>query len=83
LDINTLLNNKPDALTLSSSEALTHLREMINDADQRYILAVPLFVPHVRIAEKAQTQGWQKVIQTAGGDDGVVSGLVAWAESTI
>jgi uroporphyrinogen-III synthase len=83
LDINTLLNNKPDALTLSSSEALTHLREMINDADQRYILAVPLFVPHVRIAEKAQTQGWQKVIQTAGGDDGVVSGLVAWAEATI
>jgi uroporphyrinogen-III synthase len=83
LDIATLLSRKPDAITISSSEALTYLRDVLNEAEQRHILAVPLFVPHSRIAEKAQKLGWQKVIQTASGDDGVVSGLVAWAEATI
>jgi uroporphyrinogen-III synthase len=83
LDIATLLLRKPDAITVSSSEALTYLRDMLNEADQRHILAVPLFVPHARIAEKAQILGWQNVIQTASGDDGVVSGLVAWAKATI
>jgi len=36
---------------------------------------------HARIAAAAQQQGWQKVIQTTGGDDGVVSSLVAWAKA--
>jgi uroporphyrinogen-III synthase len=83
LDLNTLLIGKPDAITISSSEALANLRDLIVDIEQSYILAVPLFVPHARIAEKAHQQGWRKVIQTPGGDDGVVSGLVAWAEATI
>jgi uroporphyrinogen-III synthase len=78
LDIKTLLGSKPDAITLSSSEALTYLQELLEESDQRHILAVPLFVPHPRIAEKAQKKGWLNVIQTASGDDGVVSGLVAW-----
>ncbi len=83
VDISTLLLSKPDAITISSSEALAYLRDMLNDADQRHILAVPLFVPHARIAEKAHIQGWHNVIQTASGDDGVVSGLVAWAQEAI
>jgi uroporphyrinogen-III synthase len=83
LDVTTLVLGKPDAITISSSEALTYLKDMLNEADQRHILAVPLFVPHARIAEKAKNQGWQNVIQTESGDDGVVSGLVAWAKATI
>jgi uroporphyrinogen-III synthase len=83
LDIATLRLSQPDAITISSSEALTYLRDMLNEADQRHILAVPLFVPHARIAGKAQKLAWQNVIQTASGDDGVVSSLVAWAEATI
>jgi len=83
LDISTLLASRPDAITISSSEALSYLGDHLNDADHRHILAVPLFVPHARIAEKAQQQGWLKVVQTASGDDGVVSSLVAWVDATI
>jgi len=83
LDIRALLSHRFDAITLSSSEALVYLREMLDEAFRKQILSVPLFVPHKRIAEKAQKLGWQKVIQTASGDDGVVSGLVAWAEATV
>lgn len=82
-DIRTLLAQPLDAITLSSSEALAYLFEMFDDADRKQLLSVPLFVPHPRIAEKAHQQGWQKVIQTAGGDDGVMSGLVAWVEATV
>jgi uroporphyrinogen-III synthase len=82
-DIRSLLTYKLDAITLSSSEALVYLWEMFDDAGRKQISSVPLFVPHPRIADKAHNQGWQKVIQTAGGDDGIVLGLVAWAEATV
>lgn len=70
----------PDALTVSSSEALTHLWEMLSESERRKIASIPLFVPHQRIANVAQQQGWQQVVQTPSGDDGVVSSLLAWAK---
>jgi uroporphyrinogen-III synthase len=82
-DIATLLAVQVDAITLSSSEALAYLWEMLDETERKHISTVPLFVPHARIAEKAHQQGWQKVIQTEGGDDGVLSGLVAWSKATI
>jgi len=78
-----LLQDKFDAITLSSSEALGYLWDMLDEAGRRQVAVVPLFVPHARIAEKAKQLGWQKIIPTAGGDDGVVSGLVAWSKATI
>src|SRR5487761_2763092 len=60
-----LLAHRLDAITLSSSEALSYLWEMLDETVRKQILSVPLFVPHPRIAEKAQKQGWQKVFQTA------------------
>jgi uroporphyrinogen-III synthase len=80
-DIAALLSHRLDAITLSSSEALVNLWEMFDDTGRDRILSVPLFVPHPRIAAKAHLQGWKKVIQTTGGDDGVISGLVAWVEA--
>lgn len=78
-DVAMLLHGQVDALTLSSSEALTYLWDMLDTEGRKHLAALPLFVPHARIAALAQQQGWKKIIQTAGGDDGVVSGLLAWS----
>ena len=81
-NIGILLTHKLDAITVSSSEALEYFWDMLDETGRRQISSVPLFVPHARIAEKATLQGWLNVIQTQGGDDGVVSGLVAWSTAT-
>ncbi|KAF0205709.1 MAG: uroporphyrinogen-III [Gallionellaceae bacterium] len=80
-NIGVLLNSRADAITLSSSEALAHLWEMFDEAGKKQIADVTLFVPHARIAAAAEQQGWRKVVQTTSGDDGVVSGLVAWSKA--
>lgn len=79
LDVEELLDAGPDALTLTSSEALEYLWEMADDASRVKLAALPLFAPHQRIAEAARSLGWRKAIATAGGDDGLMAGLQAWA----
>ncbi len=76
-----LLTCKPDAITISSSEALGYLWDMLDDSGRKQVLSMALFVPHSRIADKARQQGWQEVIQTEGGDDGILSGLVTWSKA--
>lgn len=66
----------PEVLTVTSSEALGHLREMMGrDAA---LLTMPLFVPHSRIAELAAQLGWREVILTDAGDAGLLVSLLAW-----
>jgi uroporphyrinogen-III synthase len=79
-DTAALFSANPDAVTVTSSEALGYLWDMLDDAARTRLAAVPLFAPHTRIAEAAQRLGWRNVRITAGGDDGLFSGLVAWAE---
>jgi uroporphyrinogen-III synthase len=79
MDIRGLLGANPDALTVTSSEALNNLWEAADDHDRRMLGALPLFVPHQRIAETARALGWRAVIQTSGGDEGLLNGLIAWA----
>ena len=79
LDVAALLNDAPDAITMTSSEALDHLGHMLDDKARAALHDRPLFVPHRRIAELAHRQGWRQVLLTGAGDDGLVSGLVAWA----
>jgi len=78
-DAGALLAANPHAITITSSEALGYLWDMLDESGRARITAVPLFVPHARIAEAAQRLGWCNVIPTAGGDDGLFSGLVACA----
>jgi len=78
-DAGALLAADPHAITVTSSEALGYLWDMLDEPGRTRLAAVPLFVPHARIAEAAQRLGWRNVIPTAGGDDGLFSGLVAWA----
>ncbi len=75
-----LLAAAPDAITVTSSEALGYLWHMLDGQERKILRGTPLFVPHARIAELAHQQGWQQVLSTASGDDGLLAGLVAWAE---
>lgn len=79
-DAAALLADAPDAITVTSSEALGYLWDMLGEADRTGFAATPLFVPHVRIAELARRLGWQQVRLTEAGDDGLLSALTAWAK---
>lgn len=79
LDLAALYAAQPDALTVTSSEALTHLWQMLDNSDKSILSSLPLFVPHPRIATLAHEQGWQKIFTTASGDDGLLAALVAWS----
>jgi uroporphyrinogen-III synthase len=81
VDAGALLNAAPHAITVTSSEALSYLWEMLEEAGRTRLAAVPLFVPHERIAQAARQQGWQQVTVTESGDDGMMSGLIAWANT--
>lgn len=77
-DTGTLLDAAPDAITVTSSEALVYLWQMLGDAQCARVCGIPLFVPHKRIAELAHQQGWLSVQLTDAGDDGLLSALIAW-----
>ena len=81
LDSGVLLAAGPDAITVTSSEALSHLWEMLDEPGRTRFAGMPLFVPHERIANAARRQGWQQVVVTESGDDGLLSGLIAWAHT--
>jgi uroporphyrinogen-III synthase len=67
-----------DAITVSSSEGLRYLVDLL-DADGRAALATtPVFVPHQRIADNAAALGLNRVILTGPADDGIVAGLCAY-----
>lgn len=82
-DARTLLDVQ--AITVTSSEAQTHLSQMLQEADltgeerSRILGVTPLFVLHARIAELARKLGWLDVRVTGGGDDGLLGGLLAWS----
>jgi len=78
-DAGALLSAVPDAITVTSSEALGYLWQMLNGSARAALGDTPLFVPHARIAELAREQGWLQVQLTASGDDGLLSALITWA----
>lgn len=78
-DTGALFASSPHAITVTSSEALGYLWNMVDESGRTQLSSVPLFVPHARVAEAAQRLGWRNVTTTAGGDDGIFSGLIAWA----
>ena len=78
-DVSVLLNAAPDAITVTSSEALAYLWQMLEVHGQTALADTPLFVPHERIAGLARQQGWQQVKLTGSGDDGLLAALIEWA----
>ena len=67
-----------DALTVSSSEGLRYLVDLLDPEGRAYLAATPLFVPHARIADNARALGLHQVVLTAGADAGLLAGLHAY-----
>ena len=67
-----------DAVTVTSSEGLRNLFEMVGEPGREPLQRTPLFVPHPRIAEAAHGLGVRTVIVTGPGDDGLLTGLNAY-----
>jgi uroporphyrinogen-III synthase len=80
-DAASLLAAAPDAITVTSSEALGHLWDRLEQPARIRLAATPLFVPHARIAGLARQQGWQHVAVAESGDDGMMAALIAWAHT--
>lgn len=75
-----LLQAQPDAITVTSSEALGYLWQMLDTEALSVLRDTPLFVPHPRIAELARSQGWTEVHLTGAGDEGLISALLSRVE---
>jgi uroporphyrinogen-III synthase len=71
-------NRRLDALTLSSSEGLRHLWDLLPPAGRAALCQTPVFVPHARIAENAKIMGLQKIILTEAADQGILRALHAY-----
>jgi uroporphyrinogen-III synthase len=67
-----------DAVTVSSSEGLRNLYDMLGKLGQAWLKRTPLFAPHARIAANARALGCERVIETAPADAGLCEGLVAF-----
>lgn len=67
-----------DALTVTSSEALANLYDILGAAGHKCLTETPLFAPHERIAAAARALGVQTVVLTGPGDEGLVAGLAAF-----
>lgn len=78
-DAAALLQAAPDAITVTSSEAFNHLWGRLGLQGRTRLAAIPLFVPHARIAELARQKGWRHVLVSESGDDGMLAALIAWS----
>jgi uroporphyrinogen-III synthase len=67
-----------DAITVTSSEGLRNLFDMVGARGQAWLRKTPLFVPHARIAAAARELDLAGVVVTAQGDDGLMEGLQQW-----
>jgi uroporphyrinogen-III synthase len=71
-------DKRVDAVTLTSSEGLDNLWSVLGAEGRAYLSATPTFVPHERIAERAQALGLCKLIVTAAADAGLIASLLEY-----
>ena len=68
--------NELHAITVTSSEGLANLIEMVGGPGRRWLTQTPLFAPHPRIGAMARELGVQRVLVTPAGDEGLLQGLI-------
>lgn len=68
-------NNNVNAVTVTSSEGLHNLFDIIGELGQQLLKTTPLFTGHQRIAQTAKKLGLTHVVTTAAGDKGLLQGL--------
>lgn len=71
-------NRRLDALTVSSSEGLRYLRDLLPAEGREALAETPVFVPHARIAENAKSINLKKIILTEPADEGILRALRAY-----
>nr|WP_156822036.1 uroporphyrinogen-III synthase [Azoarcus sp. KH32C] len=64
-----------DAITLTSSEGVGNLVAMLGEGASVVLATVPVFAPHPRIVAHAAAAGFQRVIETPAGDEGLIAAL--------
>lgn len=69
------------AVTITSAETLHNLAALLGDAGSANLRITPVFVPHEKIAGAARQFGIHPIITTAGGDAGLLSGLITWFQT--
>ena len=71
------------AMTVSSSEGLRNLWNGLDATGRQWLAQTPIFVPHARIGDCANSLGLRHIIVTGPADDGIIAGLCAynWAQS--
>ena len=73
--------NELHAITVTSSEVLHNLFDLVGKLGQQWLKKTPVFVPHERIAQTARELGLQQVFVTAIGDEGLVAGIADWHQA--
>jgi uroporphyrinogen-III synthase len=76
--LEALRDNRAHALTLSSAEGIDNLLASVGIEGRALLARIPAFVPHPRIADRAHAAGLSAVTTAAGGDAGLVAGLLEW-----
>ena len=79
--LTTWSHDKLNAVTITSSEGLHNLFDMIGQLGQQLLKTTPLFTAHERIAQKARDLGLVKIILTPAGDEGLLQGLIDYFSS--
>lgn len=77
--VEALREQRAHALTVTSSEGLDNLWQVLGDEGRALARRVPCFAPHPRIAGHGRTLGLA-MWETGPGDAGLVAGLLAWAK---
>jgi Uroporphyrinogen-III synthase len=75
--IEAMHDGRANALTLTSAEGLDNLLAALGPTGRVPLAALPVFAAHPRIAERAREHGLSAV-ETAGGDAGLLAGLLDW-----
>ena len=76
--LEALRDNRAHALTLSSAEGIDNLLAAVGIEGRALLARIPAFVPHPRVADHARAAGLPAVTTAAGGDAGLVAGLLEW-----
>ena len=65
-----------DGLLLTSSEGVRNLRQMLGEEGLTALLPLTVFASHPRIVAQARAAGFDDVVETPAGDDGLMRALV-------
>jgi uroporphyrinogen-III synthase len=71
-----------DAVTVSSSEGLGNLLQMLGEEGARLLRKTPLFVPHARVAAQAARLGLGQARVAGPADDEMIACLMAYFRTT-